>query len=105
MMRPCGEDLKIYVHRAPIDMRKGRNSLAALAQQVMKVDPFGGALFIYVGRRFNALKILYWERNGFALWSKRIESTEKYHWPRLLAEEVVTVNAERNRAGIHVLPT
>ena len=95
MMRPCGEDLKIYLHRAPIDMRKGRNALAALAQQVMKVDPFGGALFIYVGRRFNALKILYWERNGFALWSKRIESAEKYHWPRLLAEEVVTVSAEQ----------
>ena len=65
-MRPCGEDLRIYLHRAPIDMRKGRNALAALAQEVMKVDPFGGALFLYVGRRFNALKILYWERNGFA---------------------------------------
>ena len=95
MMRPGGEDLKIYLHRAPIDMRKGRNALAALAQQVMKVDPFGGALFIYVGRRFNALKILYWERNGFALWSKRIESAEKYHWPRVLAEEVVMVTVEQ----------
>lgn len=65
MMRPCGEDLKIYLHRAPIDMRKGRNALAALAQEVMKVDPFGGALFIYVGRRFNAPKILYWDSCSF----------------------------------------
>lgn len=39
-MRPCGEGLKIYLHRAPIDMRKGRNALAALAQEVIKVDPF-----------------------------------------------------------------
>jgi transposase len=68
MMRPCGEDLKIYLHRAPIDMRKGRNALAALAQEVMKVDPFAGALFVYIGRRFNALKLIYWDRNGFALW-------------------------------------
>src|SRR5262249_45445181 len=86
MVGPCGADLKIYLHRAPIDMRKGRNALATLAQEVIKVDPFGGALFVYVGRRFNALKLIYWERNGFALWSKRIEGAEKYHWPRMLQE-------------------
>ena len=95
MMRPCGEGLKIYLYRAPIDMRKGRNGLAALAQQAMQLDPFSGGLFIYVGRRFNALKILYWERNGFALWSKKIESAEKYHWPRLLQEEVVSLTLEQ----------
>jgi transposase len=95
MMRPCGENLKIYLYRIPIDMRKGRNGLAALAQEVMKLDPFSGGLFIYVGRRFNALKIIYWERNGFALWSKKIESSERYHWPRLLEEEVVSLTTEQ----------
>jgi transposase len=95
MMRPSGEDLKIYLHRAPVDMRKGRNGLAALAQETMKLDPFSGNLFVYVGRRFNALKILYWNRNGFALWSKRIESSEKYHWPRMLQEDVVTLSTEQ----------
>ena len=94
-MRPCGEDLKIYLHRVPIDMRKGRNALATLAQEVIKVDPFSGALFVYIGRRFNALKIIYWHRNGFALWSKRIEGSEKYHWPRMLQEEAVTVSTEQ----------
>jgi transposase len=67
MMRPFGEDLKVYLCREPVDMRKGRNGLAALAQEAMKVDPFSGALLVYVGRRYNALKILYWNRNG---WSK-----------------------------------
>ncbi|MGH3407151.1 MAG: IS66 family insertion sequence element accessory protein TnpB [Streptosporangiaceae bacterium] len=66
MMRPCGEDLKVYLYREPIDMRRGRNGLAALAQEAMRVDPFCGALFIYVGRRYDAIKILYWDRNGFA---------------------------------------
>src|SRR2546421_3091786 len=75
--------------------RKGRNALAALAQEVMKVDPFGGALFVYVGRRFNALKLIYWDRNGFALWSKRIEGAEKYHWPRMLQEDVVSLTTEQ----------
>ncbi len=39
MMRPFGEDLKVYLCREPVDMRKGRNGLAALAQEAMKVDP------------------------------------------------------------------
>ena len=42
MMRPYGEDLKIHLCREPIDMRKGRNGLAALAQEAMKLDPFSG---------------------------------------------------------------
>ena len=42
-----------------------------------------------------ALKLIYWERNGFALWSKRIEGAEKYHWPRMLQEEAVTVTTEQ----------
>ena len=47
-------------------MRMWRNGLAALAQEVMKVDPFSGALLIFVGKHYNAVKILYWHRNGFA---------------------------------------
>ena len=73
MMRPVGE-VQVYLHRAPIDMRRGRNGLAALAQEVMKLDPFCGALFIYVGRRYDALKIFYWEKNGWAVWHKK-------NWP------------------------
>jgi len=62
MMRPYGEDLKVYLCREPVDMRKARNGLAALAQEAMKLDPFSGALMVFVGRRFNAVKILYWHR-------------------------------------------
>jgi transposase len=54
MMRPVGENLRIYVHRAPIDMRRGRNGLAALTQEVLKEDPFAsGALFVFVGKNFD----------------------------------------------------
>ena len=51
MIRFGGEDLKVYLYRDPVDMRKGRNCLAALAQEAMKVDPFCGALMIFVSRR------------------------------------------------------
>lgn len=94
MMRPYGEDLKVYLCREPIDMRRGRNGLAALAE-AMQLDPFSGALMVYVGRRFNAVKILYWHRNGFAVWHKLIEGRARFHWPRLLEQAVVRVTAEQ----------
>jgi len=94
MMRPYGEGLKVYLYREPVDMRKWRNGLAALAQEVMKVDPFSGALLIFVGKHYNAVKILYWHRNGFAVWHKVIEGREKFCWPRLMEQEVVTLTAE-----------
>lgn len=43
-----GEDLKVYLHSTPIDMRRGRNGLAALAKETMQLDPFSGARLIYV---------------------------------------------------------
>jgi transposase len=96
MMRPVGEDLRIYLHRAPVDMRKGRHGLAALAREVMQeADVFSGALFIFIGRRYDTLKILYWEKNGFAIWHKKIETEEKYHWPRFLQEDTVTLSTEQ----------
>jgi len=94
MMRPVGE-VRVYLHRAPIDMRRGRNGLAALAKEVMLQDPFSQALFVFVGRKFDTLKILGWDRNGYALWYKKIESEEKFHWPRLLQEEVITLTVEQ----------
>jgi transposase len=94
MMRPVGE-VRVYLHRAPIDMRLGRNGLAAIAQEVIKADPFEGGLFLFVGKRFDALKILWWERNGFVLWWKKIEGRDKFHWPRLLQEEVVGLTVEQ----------
>jgi len=71
--------------------------LAALAREVIQQDVFSGALFIFIGRRFDAIKILYWDRNGFAVWYKVIESQEKFHWPRLMQEEVVTLTTEQLR--------
>ena len=95
MMGAVGEELSIFLCREPVDMRRGRQGLAALAREVLQVDPFSGALFVYVGRRYDAMKILYWHRNGFALWSKKIESREKFPWPRLSEEDVVTVSTEQ----------
>lgn len=95
MLRPNAEDLKVFLYRAPIDMRRGRNGLAVLAKQMMESEVFTGALFIFVGKRYDTVKLIYWEQNGFALWHKVIESKERFHWPRLFDEEVITLSVEQ----------
>ena len=65
------------------------------ANGAMPADVFSGALYLYVGRRFDTVKILYWHRNGFAVWHKVIDSAEKFHWPRLLEEEVILLSTEQ----------
>lgn len=85
MFLPDREHLKVFLHRAPVDIRKQRNGLAAVAREVIQQDPFtSGALFVFIGRGRDKLKILYWDKNGFAVWYKVIEGKEKFHWPRRL---------------------
>ena len=56
------------------DMRYGFDRLACLAEAVLKQDPFSGHLFVYFNRRGDKCKILFWDRSGFCLWYKRLET-------------------------------
>lgn len=95
MLRPNAPDLKVYLHRAPIDMRKQRNGLAAIVKEVMRQDPFQPAFFLFTNKKGDALKILTWDVNGFALYYKVIESKERFPWPRLFQEEVLELTSEQ----------
>lgn len=92
MLRPSAIE-RVYLLRAPVDMRKQMNGLAILAQQ-LQLDPMSGALFVFINRGRNKLKLLLWERNGFVVWYKRLER-DKFHWPRTLPEHVVTLSCEQ----------
>ena len=65
--------VRVFLCTSPTDMRKGFDTLAALVRDVLGYDPLSGQLFLFVGRRRDRLKILYWDRDGFALWYKRLE--------------------------------
>jgi len=81
MLRPDRNVERVYLHRAPVDMRKQMDGLCVLARDVIRQDPMSGALFVFVNQRRNKLKILVWERNGFIVWYKRLEQ-QRFHWPR-----------------------
>ncbi len=64
---------RIFAYTEPTDMRKSFHGLLALVQQVFREDPYSGSLFVFVNRRGNYVKILAWDRTGFALYAKRLE--------------------------------
>jgi len=65
--------MRVYLCTLPTDMRKGFDTLAALVRDSLGYDPLSGHLFLFVGRRRDRLKLLYWDRDGYALWYKRLE--------------------------------
>lgn len=65
--------VKIFIASKPTDMRKSIDALGSLVQDDLKKDPLSGHLYVFGNQRGNKIKILYWDRNGFCLWYKRLE--------------------------------
>ncbi len=86
--------VKLYVATQPVDARKSFSGLSLYVQSVMKLSPLSGHLFIFFNRRRDQARILYWDRNGFAIWAKRLERGRFALTPKLLAPgEPATVEA------------
>lgn len=68
-----GVGVRIYLCTTPADMRKGFDSLSALVRESLGHDPLSGHLFLFVGRGKDRIKILYWDKDGFCIWYKRLE--------------------------------
>lgn len=85
--------LRIFVAVAPTDLRLGYDGLARLARDVLEQDPLSGHLFVFSNRRRNRIKILYWDRDGLAIWMKRIE-VGCLSWPASGASRVEWTPAE-----------
>ena len=66
--------VRIFVASQPTDLRRSFDTLAQMARSILRQDPFSGHLFVFFNRTRNRVKILYWERTGFWLCHKRLES-------------------------------
>jgi transposase len=65
--------VKIFLYAQPADLRRGYDGLAAIVEGAMGEDPLSGSLFVFVNKRGNRIKLLYWDRDGYAIWMKRLE--------------------------------
>ena len=65
--------VRVYLCLTACDMRKSFDGLHALVREHLELDALAGHLFVFTSRRKDRVKILYWDRDGFAVWSKRLE--------------------------------
>jgi len=66
-------NVRIFLHSAPLDLRKGFEGLCTTIQNVFGEEPTSGAYFVFLNRRRDRMKVLYWDADGFAIWYKRLE--------------------------------
>jgi len=74
-------DVNVYVVPGVTDLRKAIDGLSMYVEEQLELDPFSGHLFAFCNRRRDMVKVLYWDRNGFCMWQKRLER-ERFEWPR-----------------------
>ena len=66
--------VRVYLCLSPCDMRLSFDGLHALVRDHLQLDAFAGHLYLFASRRQDRVKLLYWDRDGFALWAKRLEA-------------------------------
>ena len=91
-MRTIFDFKDLYIHRDPVDFRNGINGLSAIVESEMKLDVKASALFIFANQRRTHMKILYFDRSGFALWLKKLEGS-RVPWPKKFSEETISIAA------------
>ncbi len=90
MLRPKST-AQVYLYAGVVDMRKSIDGLAALVEQELELSPMTEALFVFCNRARDKIKLLYWERNGFVLWYKRLEK-QRFTWLSATAENAISID-------------
>jgi transposase len=70
------------------------NGLVAIVESEMGKSPMSGSLFVFTGRRHNTIRMLYWDKSGFALWTKKLE-TERFKWPTKMTGDTIELTTQQ----------
>jgi transposase len=86
---------RVYLAAEPVDLRRGHDGLTALVRTRFKMDPLEGHLFVFVGRRVDRVKVLFWDRGGFVVYYKRL-ARGRFRMPRIAtgADRIVLDSTE-----------
>ena len=84
-MIPDFNTSEIYIKPGVTDMRKQINTLAVYVVEEMKKESLSGDIYVFCNRDRSLIKALYWNRNGFCLWQKRLEK-DRFPWPKTESE-------------------
>ena len=79
-------NVQIYLCTAATDMRKSYDGLSALVTSAMNQDVLSGHLFLFLNRRRDRIKLLWWDRDGLAIWMKRLEAGT-FETPKAAADQ------------------
>ena len=93
-MRSAKDFQSVFIHTKNVDMRRGINGLSEIVQSAGMGNFSEKNLFVFRGRRRNVIKVLYFDKSGFCLWQKRLES-ERFPWPKQESDDVVSLTSEQ----------
>ena len=85
---------RIFIHKEPVDMRRGINGLSDIVSIAEMGDLSGRNLFVFCGKRRDSIKVLYFDKSGFCLWQKRLD-VDKFPWPKKHVDKVVSLSPEQ----------
>ncbi|MBP9706548.1 MAG: IS66 family insertion sequence element accessory protein TnpB [Oligoflexales bacterium] len=91
-MKSISEFSQIFLCKDFVDMRLGINGLSLLVEQQLHLSPFNSQLFVFTNKACNRIKILYWDKSGFALWLKRLEKS-RFKWLSQSDESAIKIDS------------
>jgi transposase len=92
--------VRVFLYRLPTDMRKSFNGLVALTESALKQDPLSGSFFVFLNRRRDRIKILYWGQTGFCIWYQQLQKGT-YQLPAAdVLEELETIEVTRSQLSL-----
>jgi transposase len=93
-MKIFGDVPDVFLHRDVVDFRKSINGLVGIVEDELEHDAYTCALFVFCNKARDKLKILYWDKTGFALWYKRLEK-QKFKWPSKVSSQAFELTEQQ----------